>query len=114
MRREENGADLPVHRLNALDERVDLVRPSRALPGSPKLATAPGFRAGCNSLHARPRPGRCGSFRRIQACRDARFCTARDLARNTASPAWKSRRLKFHLPRLHAGHRDVDRLATGG
>ena len=84
-------------RMNALDERVDLRGDLRALPGSPKLATAPGFRAGCNSLHARPRPGRCGSFLPHPACRDARLLH-RPRPEHCLPALRKSRRLKFHLP----------------
>ena len=53
-RAEENGADLPVHRLNALDERVDLVGDLRApFPVVRSWRRRLGFGAGCNSLHAR-------------------------------------------------------------
>ena len=71
-----------------------------------QLATAPGFRAGCNSLHARPRPGRCGSFlphpglpRRSPSAPPATW------PRTPPRPHTEVPPVEVPPARLHAGHR---------
>ena len=79
------------------DERVDLVGDlRRALPGSPEAGDGLAAQA---VTHFTPDRALVAAVARIQAYATLAFCTARDLALNTAFARFlKSRRLKFHLP----------------